>query len=524
MNKIEEFEKNLKAAYLNYENGDLKEALKYLDEILETLLKEDKSLENYPILKILSYDVFKAIVLNNFYNKVELTRNSLDSLLENQEELKKNIKEFCNNFRNNELINFIDHFECININEKLLKYVIKILMSNIEKMNVPDINVETNNDNNINLMDVVKYAQKLFRLKYKYCVIKKGEYIYHLLYVDDRLLKSEYGGDTFQNCYYSEEAISFLGTQLDLLKNPTPMSFQRYQVDVDESKTEVKKLDSFECHSGLWIKGEDYTICYDYPPFSIIEQQSLESKYNIPHEMRGACYIFTIFKNSNSKHDVSYWEKIVKQTLMFLEDKQKLAIEYFIKKLYGENSISPKDMLDFFKNISVKPDVMEEFLFAYTNEFHFYDIIKKNNLNALKLSVLDYFVKLAGEVESIDATKDIIEVINNQNSKNTFEAKENIKNIVEIQNISYLENNREVQEKIIIFTFTIIDINKEYITIKTNPMCEVINGKINLNNPKTEFKLYKNLELTLATPTTDRRNTYKLSVKSKKDSSLEKNI
>jgi len=217
-----------------------------------------------------------------------------------------------------------------------------------------------------------------------------------------------------------------------------------------------------------------------------------------------------------------YWEKIVKQTLMFLEDKQKLAIEYFIKKLYEENSISPKHMLDFFKNISVKPDIMKEFLFACTNHYHFDDIIEKNNLSALKLSVLDYFVKLVEESQNLPVEKDIIEVINNQNSKSTYETTKNIENIVAIQNISYLENNREVQEKKVIFTFTITDINEEYITIKTNPMCEVINGKINLNNPKTEFKLYKNLELTLATPTMDRGNTYKLSVRSKKASSIEK--
>lgn len=129
MNKIEEFERNLKVAYLNYENNDLKETLKYLDRMLETILKGDKSLENDTFWKTLTCDVFKAIVLNNFYNKIELTGSDLDSLLGNEEELKKNIKEFCHNFRNNELINFISHIE--NITDNPLKDVIKILMSNI---------------------------------------------------------------------------------------------------------------------------------------------------------------------------------------------------------------------------------------------------------------------------------------------------------------------------------------------------------------------------------------------------------
>lgn len=112
--------------------------------MLETILDEDKSLENDPFGKTLTCDAFKAIVLNNFYNKKELTVNDLDSLLGNQEELKKNIKEFCNNFRNNELINFINHIE--NIADNPLKDVIKILMSNIGKMNILSV---TTLDNNI---------------------------------------------------------------------------------------------------------------------------------------------------------------------------------------------------------------------------------------------------------------------------------------------------------------------------------------------------------------------------------------
>lgn len=141
MNNIEEFQKNLKIAYLNYENNDLKETLKYLDRMLETILKEDKSLEDDPFWKTLTCDVFKAMVLNNFYNKVELTRNDLNSLLGNEEELKKNIKEFCDNFRNNDMIDFIDRIK--NITDNPLKEVIKILMSNIGKMNIADGKIET---------------------------------------------------------------------------------------------------------------------------------------------------------------------------------------------------------------------------------------------------------------------------------------------------------------------------------------------------------------------------------------------
>ncbi len=46
MDVMEEFERNLKVAYLNYENNDLKETLKYLERMIEKVLKDDKSLEN----------------------------------------------------------------------------------------------------------------------------------------------------------------------------------------------------------------------------------------------------------------------------------------------------------------------------------------------------------------------------------------------------------------------------------------------------------------------------------------------
>lgn len=70
MNNFEQLEQDLKISYLNYENNDLKETLKYLDRMLEIILKEDESLENDPFWKTLTCDVFKAIVLNNFIIKL----------------------------------------------------------------------------------------------------------------------------------------------------------------------------------------------------------------------------------------------------------------------------------------------------------------------------------------------------------------------------------------------------------------------------------------------------------------------
>ena len=236
--------------------------------MLEIILDEDKSLENDPFWKTLTCDAFKAIVLNNFYNKKELTVNDLDSLLGNQEELKKNIKEFCNNFRNNELINFINHIE--NIADNPLKDVIKILMSNIGKMNILSV---TTLDNNI-------------------------------------------------------------------------------------ASTENKT--------------EKITQC------------------------------------------------------------------------------------------------------------------------------------------------DIIEILDKKAKKTTtYDIKTNVRNVVTKMDISYLQDGKEIQEERIVFAFDIVDISEEFITIKTNPMCEVKDGKINLNRPETIFKLTKNGKLYLHTPTMDGGFNFELIIKEK---------
>lgn len=165
MDGMEEFERNLKVAYLNYENNDLKETLKYLERKIEKVLKDDKSLENDSFQRILSCDVFKTIILNKFYNKVELTSDDLNSLLDNMEEMKRNIQEFCNNFRNNNLINFINHIE--NIADKQLKDVKNILISNIKTMNATNIKANYNDeyltriindnigDNNLNYAEII---------------------------------------------------------------------------------------------------------------------------------------------------------------------------------------------------------------------------------------------------------------------------------------------------------------------------------------------------------------------------------
>lgn len=325
MNKIEEFERGLKVAYLNYENNDLKETLKYLNRMVEIVLKEDESLENDLFWKTLTCDVFKAIVLNNFYNKNELDGNKLDTLLADESLMKTNIKEFCHNFRNNELINFINHIE--NIADNPLKDVIKILMSNIGKMN---IKIET---------------------------------------TDDKALK----------------------------------------------ENKIQKIDCF-C-------GKTFELDWD----------------KIPNT-----------------------EKFTYVRCPFCDSERKLKNMYF--ELGKDKKIN-----------------------SYNN-------IKNEELPSI-------------------TQNDVIEVIDNQEFKTTsYDIINNTENVISKQNISYFKNEKEFFEEQSIFAFSILDKDETSITIKTNPMCEVIDGKINLNNAKTEFKLYKNKGLILSTPTMDRGYTYKISI------------
>ncbi len=273
MNKIDELDRNLKVAYLNYENDDLNETLKYLDRMVNEILKYDESLNNDPFWKILSIDVFKAVILNNFYNKKEMTGNDLASLLGNTKEMKRNLQEFCNNFKDNNLIKFISHIE--NIADNLLKDVIKIIIINLGKMNILNNNVTS------------------------------------------------------------------------------------------------------------------------------------ESK-------------------------------------------------------------------DIHTNINA---------------------IEKNKIEKITQS-------------------DVIEIVDKKSKKSKiYDIKNHEKNIVTTMNVSYFQDGKEIQEEKTIFAFNIVDANENFITIKTNPMCEVKDGKINLNHSETIFKLTKNSKLFLNTPTMDGGFNFELIIK-----------
>lgn len=157
MSKIEELERDLKEAYLNYENNDLSETLKYLDKMMKEVLKNDVTLNYDPFWKDISMDIFKAVVLNNFYNKIELSVNDVVNLFGNIEEIKKNIQEFCNIFKDNNSINFICNIK--NFTGKPLESVNEIIVDNIGKLNQLKMNNEDNGICTIEQFPWIEYLE-----------------------------------------------------------------------------------------------------------------------------------------------------------------------------------------------------------------------------------------------------------------------------------------------------------------------------------------------------------------------------
>ena len=141
--KLKDLERDILGAYLNYENNDLKTAVKQLDMSANSLLKDDKTLD--PVWTNISKNVYMAVILNNFSKGIEFSLKDLRNMLNNQNIIYNNIIEFCNKFENNEEISFTTSLK--KISENPLKSAIQILKENIEKMNI--LSVTTLENNNI---------------------------------------------------------------------------------------------------------------------------------------------------------------------------------------------------------------------------------------------------------------------------------------------------------------------------------------------------------------------------------------
>ena len=141
--KLKDLERDILGAYLNYENNDLKTAVKQLDMSANSLLKDDKTLD--PVWTNISKNVYMAVILNNFSKGIEFSLKDLRNMLNNQNIIYNNIIEFCNKFENNEEISYTTSLK--KISENPLKSAIQILKENIEKMNI--LSVTTLENNNI---------------------------------------------------------------------------------------------------------------------------------------------------------------------------------------------------------------------------------------------------------------------------------------------------------------------------------------------------------------------------------------
>lgn len=137
--KLEDLERDILGAYLNYENNDLKTAVKQLDMSANELLKDDKTLD--PVWTNISKNVYISVILNNFSKEAEFSLKDLQSMLNNQALVYDNIIEFCNKFENTEEISFATSLKKISKNP--LKSAIQILKENIEKLT----NIKENDTN-----------------------------------------------------------------------------------------------------------------------------------------------------------------------------------------------------------------------------------------------------------------------------------------------------------------------------------------------------------------------------------------
>ncbi len=143
-------------------------------------------------------------------------------------------------------------------------------------------------------------------------------------------------------------------------------------------------------------------------------------------------------------------------------------------------------------------------------------ILKENikKMNILSATTLDNNIASAENKTEKITQFDIIEIADKK-ATITYDIKTNVRHVVRKMDISYLQDGKEIQEERIVFAFDIVDVSEEFITIKTNPMCEVKDGRINLLRPETIFKLTKNRKLCLRTPTMDGGFYFELIIKQK---------
>lgn len=144
---MEEIVENIKIAYLRYKDNNFITCFSYLKSIIQDIIEIDYEIGSDIFWRTLATDVFIALNLNEFSNIKCCSDIKIDFLLKEDDEIQKDILNFCNKFRNNDKIDFISHIENVKVDAfKKIVDNIKIYINKIDK----EIIIRNNSD-------VIKY-------------------------------------------------------------------------------------------------------------------------------------------------------------------------------------------------------------------------------------------------------------------------------------------------------------------------------------------------------------------------------
>lgn len=121
----------LKLAHLHYLDGNLYESIRCLNKSADKYFSGDLSIDKDPFWKTLAKHVYLAVILNDFHKGNEVKNSNLIEMFTNLDKVKKDIKEFCNEFANINSITFIPYLE--KSTDNMLSSAMSIIVEGIKK-------------------------------------------------------------------------------------------------------------------------------------------------------------------------------------------------------------------------------------------------------------------------------------------------------------------------------------------------------------------------------------------------------
>ncbi len=121
----------LKFAYVNFIDNNLRECIRLIDKYIDFCFGDDLDLDKDLFFKKLSKDVFKAVVLNEFYYLRKVENEMIINLFMDRENVKKSIKNFCVNFNGYQLLDFIVFLK--RCTDKMLDSSVDIIVDKLKK-------------------------------------------------------------------------------------------------------------------------------------------------------------------------------------------------------------------------------------------------------------------------------------------------------------------------------------------------------------------------------------------------------